>query len=128
MVTHRWFWRRKARRRGALATECVVALGIFMLTAFPLSFAFLQEARYARACYHRAAVMEIVDGEMEILAAGEWRTFGPGTHRYPVTASSATNLPAGEFELLVGAKRLRLEWRPARGGTNGVVFRERGLP
>jgi hypothetical protein len=106
----------------------VVALGIFALATFPLSFAFLHEARYSRACYHRAATMEIVDGEMEILAAGEWRGFGPGVHNYPVTASSSTNLPPGNFRLTIETNRLRLEWRPASGRTNDLIARERTLP
>jgi len=117
----------RARRRGALATECVAALGLFALAALPLSFAFLHEARYSRACYHRAASMEIVDGEMEILAAGEWRGFPPGVHAYPVTASSATNLPPGGFWQTVETNRLRLEWRPANGRTNHLVARERSI-
>jgi len=118
----------RARQRGALATECVVALGLFALAALPLSIAFLHEARYSRACYHRAATTELVDGEMEILAAGEWRRFAPGVHRYPVTASAATNLPPGGFWLTVETNRLRLEWRPADGRTNHLIARERTGP
>ena len=121
-------WRGGLSCAGALVTECVVALGIFSLAVFPLTFAFLHEARYSRACYHRAAAMEIVDGEMEVLAAGEWRAFGPGVHVYPVTAAAATNLPTGGFHLTVGSNRLRLEWRPSGGRTNGSVRRERSLP
>ena len=105
-----------------------MALGIFTLAVFPLTFAFLYEARYSRSCYHRAAAMEIVDGEMEILAAGEWKSFARGVQEYPVTASAATNLPPGKFLLTMDAARLRLEWRPVRGGTNGLVIRERALP
>lgn len=121
------------RQRGALVTECVVALGLFALAVGPLSLAFLGEARYSRACHHRAAVMEIVDGEMEILAAGEWRSFPAGAHPYRVTASAATNLPPGQFRLevagadLAGNTRLRLAWMPANGRTNGWVFRERSV-
>ena len=121
------------RQRGVLAMECVAALGIFALAALPLSLAFLGEARSSRACHHRAATMEIVDGEMEILAAGEWRSFGTGRHDYAVTASAATNLPPGQFRLEVGAgdavgsTRLRLAWMPADGRTNGLVVRERSV-
>jgi hypothetical protein len=97
------------------------------IAVIPLAFAFLQEANYSRACYHRAAAMEIVDGEMEILAAGEWKAFPPGGHDYSVTAASATNLPPGRFRLSVAADRLRLEWQPV-GKTNGAVVRERTLP
>jgi len=129
MVTRPFPFRRARGQRGAFATECVVALGIFALAAMPLSLAFLREARYSRACYQRAATMEIVDGEMEILAAGEWRSFGPGTHPYPSLASAATNLPAGGFQLNVvpagESTQLRLAWAPAGSRTNGAVVRER---
>jgi len=113
---------------GALATECVMALGMIAIATIPLLFAFMQEATYSRSCYYRAAAMEIVDGEMEILAAGEWKQFAVGQHDYPVTASSATNLPPGQFRLSVEPKRLRLEWRPIGGKTNNAIARERALP
>ena len=116
------------RQSGALATECVVALGMIAIAVVPLLFAFLQEANYSRSCYTRAAAMEIVDGEMEILAAGEWKAFAAGGHDYSVTASAATNLPPGRFRLSVDPKRLRLEWRPAVGRTNNAIARERTLP
>jgi hypothetical protein len=98
------------------------------IAVIPLMFAFMQEANYSRACYHRAAAMEIVDGEMEVLAAGEWKSFSVGEHDYSVPASSATNLPPGGFHLSVEPHRVRLEWRPAGGRTNNVVARERTLP
>lgn len=118
-------------RRGALATECIIALGLIALAVFPLSFAFLHEARYSRACYHRAAAMGVVDGEMEILAAGEWQSFPVGTQDYPVKAPAATNLPPGRFILTIEKlekTRLRLEWRPAGGKSGGPLLRERNLP
>ena len=118
----------RQRESGALSTECVLALGMLAVAVIPLLFAFMQEAAYSRACYYRAAAMEIVDGEMEILAAGEWKAFAPGQHDYPVKASSATNLPPGRFKLSVEAHRLRLEWRPTGSRTNNTVARERELP
>jgi hypothetical protein len=118
----------RLRQNGSLTTECVVALGMVAFAVIPLMFAFMQEANYSRACYHRAAAMEIVDGEMEVLAAGEWKGFQVGEHDYSVTASSATNLPPGRFRLSVEPKKLRLEWRPSSGRTNNAVVRERTLP
>lgn len=119
--------RHRAKNEGLMMTESVVALGIIALAVFPLAFGFLHEAQYSRACYQRAVAMEIVDGEMEILAAGEWRTLGQGTHNYVVRAPAAAQLPPGQFRLLVDTQRLRLEWVPAHGGTNGIIRRERTL-
>jgi hypothetical protein len=112
------------RQRGALATECVVALGILAAVAIPLSFSFFQEIRVCRAYYNQAVALEIVDGEMELLAAGEWRAFHNGRQNYLVRADSATNLPAGEFVLTLREDVARLEWVPKTRGVGGIVMRE----
>lgn len=114
----------KAGNRGALMTEWVVAMGIFSLACLPLAFEFMHEFKLVRACYQRAVAMSIVDGEMEVLAAGEWRAFKPGKQPYLVTAASATNLPQGEFVLSVAGDRVRLEWNPKARGQGGTVVRE----
>ena len=112
------------RRQGALATEAVIALGLLVAVMIPLAFAFMQEAQLCRAYYYQAAAMEIIDGEMEVLAAGEWRAFPAGRQRYVVRAVSATNLPPGEFVLTLAEGRGRLEWTPAARGVGGTVSRE----
>jgi hypothetical protein len=112
------------RERGALATECVIALGILAAVMLPLSFSFMQEAKVFRAYYNRAIAMEIVDGEMELLAAGEWRAFPTGRQAYAVHAASATNLPPGEFLLTLAAGSARLEWIPRGRRAGGTVVRE----
>lgn len=113
---------------GAVMVELTMAMGILCAVVLPLAFSFTHEQRSARAYYYRAVAMEIVDGEMESLAAGEWRAFGEGTHDYPARAESARNLPAGRFVLDRHGKRLRLEWRPAKARDGGAVVREVTLP
>jgi hypothetical protein len=110
--------------RGSLMIEMMTALGIFTAVLLPLSYSFVQEQRACRAYYWRAAAMEIVDGEMEALSAGEWRAFKEGTHSYPVTLDAARNLPAGRFTLTVRARQLRLEWKPDKPTAGGPVIRE----
>lgn len=105
-------------------TEWVVALGIFTLACVPLAFEFLHENHLCHAYYLRAAAMEIVDGEIELLAAGEWRAFRTGRQPYSVKADSATNLPPGEFVLTLTEDRLRLEWNPKTRNKGGAVVRE----
>jgi hypothetical protein len=109
---------------GALATECVVALGILAAVMIPLSFSFMQETRMCRAYYHRAVALEIIDGEMELLVAGERKAFRDGRQAYPVVAASATNLPPGEFALTLRDGLARLEWTPKSRGVGGPVVRE----
>ena len=79
----------RRRRRGALITEVVIAMGILTLALFPLAFSIVREQKLTRAYFNRAIVMEIVDGEMESLMAGEWRAFKPGAQSYAVRAEAA---------------------------------------
>jgi hypothetical protein len=108
---------------GSLSLDLVVAMGILVLGLLPLSFLFAKEQQLARTYYHRAAAMAIVDGEMEILAAGGWRAFDEGTHVYATRAETATNLPPGDFVLTREGDRLRLEWIP-EGKPAGRIARE----
>ncbi len=111
-------------RAGALHTEAVVALGILVAVMIPLAFTFQQETRTCRAHYYKAVAMEIVDGEVEALAAGDWRAFRPGKQSYAVRAAAARNLPPGDFLLTLDEARVRLEWIPRAGGAGGIVARE----
>ena len=115
---------RRRRERGALMTEGVVALAILSAVMLPLSFSFLQESKLLRAYYHRAVALEIIDGEMEVIVAGEWRAFHQGRQNYSVRAQAATNLPPGAFTLTLTDGLARLEWAPAKHSSGGVVMRE----
>ena len=112
------------RRRGALITEVVVAMGLLTFAMLPLAFSILREQKLTRAYFNRAIVMEIIDGEMESLMAGEWRAFMPGAQTYPVRAEAAKVLPPGKFLLTLDSDRVRLEWSPEKSGKGGKVVRE----
>lgn len=128
MVTGSPHRRRRLARRGVLMTELVVAISIVVLAIFPLALAFLNEQKLCRAYYYRALALEIVDGEMEVLAAGEWRAFPAGAQTYEPLAAVVTNLPPGRFELTVSAPTVRLAWLPARPDVGGQVVREVKVP
>lgn len=115
---------RQSRLRGALMVELLVAMALIIGVLFPLAYSFVSERRLARSFYQRAVAMEIVDGEMEAVLAGEWRAFSPGTHDYPVHAAAATNLPPGRFILFVRPDKLRLRWQPTFKDRGGPVTRE----
>jgi hypothetical protein len=104
--------------------ELVLALGILTAAVIPLAYSFVQEQHLCRVYYWRAVAMEIVDGEMEILAAGAWHNFTEGTHLYAVTAEAAKNLPPSRFVLNVRGQQLRLEWRPENPRHGAPVMRE----
>ncbi len=112
------------RQRGWMMAELLVATAILMGALLPIAYSFDKEKQLARVYYDRSIAMEIVDGEMEVLLAGEWRAFGPGTHAYPVKAGAVTNLPPGQFTLTLDGNKIRLEWQPALKRYGGPVARE----
>jgi hypothetical protein len=118
---------KRLRQSGSLMAEMIVAVAILMAVIVPVAYSFDAEKRAARATYNHAIAMEIVDGEMEVLLAGEWRAFTPGTHPYPVQAAALTNLPPGDFVLTLATNRVRLEWKPSMTRRGGSVVREATL-
>lgn len=112
------------RERGFLMVDLMVGMAILMLAILPLAFSFVHERQLLRAEYFRAVAVEIVDGEMEILAAGEWRNFPDGSQVYAVHAQAAAQLPSGQFRLTKAGKHLRLEWKADEYRGIGPVVRE----
>lgn len=112
------------RQRGFLEVDMVVALAILGLAILPLGFSFMQDRTALRLDYSRAVANEIVDGEMEILAAGDWKSFPDGAQNYTVHSRAVANLPAGHFELNKTGKHLRLEWKPDKHSGVAPVIRE----
>ncbi len=70
----------RSREHAFLMTEMLVALAILLGALLPLAYSLVSEKRLARAAYQRAVAMELVDGEMEVLVAGEWRAMPVGVH------------------------------------------------
>lgn len=97
--------------RAMLTTELVIGMAILVLAVLPIGYSLISDARFQRANYEHAVAMEIVDGEMEILAAGQWRSIPEGTNVYTIHIAAATNLPPGRFTLTRSGNHLQLEWR-----------------
>ena len=116
--------REHTKQGGFAMAELTLAMAIILIALLPLSFSVNHDARLFRATYQRAVAMEIVDGEMEILAAGEWRNFPEGAHPYTVQARAASNLPPGRFLVTRTGQHLRLEWSSAKKQGIGPVVRE----
>jgi hypothetical protein len=111
-------------RRGFLEVDLAVGMAILGLAILPLAFSFAHERQVLRAEYFRSSAMEIVDGEIEILAAGDWRNYPDGSQNYTVHANAAANLPPGHFQLTKNGNRLRLEWSSDERKGIGAVVRE----
>jgi hypothetical protein len=116
---------RQARQAspGFLTTELFVAMAIITLALLPLIALYASESRLARACYERSVAMEIVDGEMELLLAGEWRSFATGTTNYPLNPVLRDHLPAGLLHLTLTDTEVRLVWAPDDLHHGGMITR-----
>lgn len=117
------------RDRGFLMTDLVVAMAILGLVLVPLTLTLLPQQRLVTVSYERAVLLELLDGELEVLRAGAWTDWGPGRHVYDVRGEARRSLPEGEFRLIVTPERLRLEWHPqdaVRG--RAAIAREVALP
>jgi len=112
------------RSQGFLIVDLLVGLAILSLAIVPLGYSFAREQRVLKMEYFRSVADEIVDGEMEILAAGDWKNFPDGPQNYSVHASAADNLPPGHFHLTKNGNRLRLEWTADAKQGLGTVVRE----
>ena len=111
-------------QRGVLEIDLAMAMIILSVAIMPLAFSFAREREVLRADYCRSVADELVDGEMEILAAGDWKNFPDGSQVYTVHARAAASLPPGHFKLTKNGKHLRLEWTPDRREGIGAVVRE----
>jgi len=115
----------KHNRRGSIMIELVVAIGILTAAILPLAYSYMNEQHQCHLAYVRAIAMELVDGQMDVLAAGRWRELGgDGVYDYPVNGRAARNLPPGKFTLVIRGQKLWLQWRPDNPRQCRPIMRE----
>lgn len=117
----------RRRTRGFLFMDITIGMAILMIAILPLAYSFVRERQVLKIDYCRGIADEIVDGEMEILAAGAAKDLPDGPQNYAVNAAAATQLPPGHFELTKNGKHLRLEWAPDVRRGFVTVVREANL-
>lgn len=119
--------RPRRRARGFLMVDVVVGMAILTIAVLPLGYGFVRERQMLRIEYCRSVADEIVDGEVEILAAGAAKNLPDGQQNFAVHAAAASQLPPGHFQLTKNGSHLRLEWLPDRRRGVGAVVREASL-
>ena len=107
-----------------LITDILVAMSILTLAIIPMAFSYMGEQRTTRQLYQRAVAMELLDGEMEVLAAGEWHSFKQGAQAYSFHGDAAKNLPPGSAQLTITGNHLRLELSPAKKSRKDIIIRD----
>ncbi len=108
---------RRTPIHGNVQMDLIAAIAVLAIAILPLGFGILHHRTLVRDATMRAVVLELLDGEMEVLAAGEYRSFQEGTHTYPLTGAASLNLPPGSCLLTRAAQpqggiELHLEWKP----------------
>lgn len=114
-------------QRGFLQMDLVMGMAILVIAVIPLGYASMQERRALRNEYSRAVIVEALDGEMEILAAGAGKNLPDGAQNFPVTARALDRVPPGHFQLTKSDRNLRLEWSADEPCGLGTVVRETTL-
>ena len=114
----------KQKQRGFLMIDAVAGLAILVIAIIPLGYSFAQERRSLHREYSRAVLVELLDGEMEILSDGAGKNLPDGPQDYPVTSSALDKVPPGHFKLTKSGQNLRLEWSADEKCGIGTVVRE----
>jgi hypothetical protein len=113
--------------RGSALLEISIAFVLFGLVSIGCWTMLIRGSTLLRSHCQRSIVSQILDGEMEMLKAGEWRAFPPGVHIYPVDCFSASSLPDGAFTLRRDDRKLVLEWKAVSAHVKMQVRREMNL-
>ena len=114
---------RVARCRAFLQLDVAVAITILALVFIPLSSSSSGDLDLARRQYFEAVALQLIDGEMDLLLAGERRKYTTGEHRITPVGEAVQNLPEGEFVLTVHDQKLTLAWVPTKRAKWGRVER-----
>ena len=97
-------------QRGFLQIDLAVALAILGIAILPLGYSFQRERKALQVEYQRSVINELVDGEMEILAAGAAKNLPDGSSALTIQSHAMEKLPPGHFQLTKTGNHLRLEW------------------
>jgi len=121
------------RIQGHLQMDLLTAIGLVVLAVLPLGFGFVHHRKLVRDATTRAIVLELLDGEMEVLVAGEHRAATNTLQNWPLRGAAVLNLPQGACTLsrshpTPAAIELMLEWKAERPGTIQSVRRAIRIP
>ena len=114
---------RVAKCRAFLQLDVAVAITVLALVFIPLSISSSGDLDLARRHYFEAVALQLIDGEMDVLLAGERRKYTTGEHRITPVGEAVQNLPEGKFVLTVHDQKLTLAWVPTKRAKWGRVER-----
>lgn len=111
-------------RHGFASMDLFLAMAIFLFGFFSVAYLSTRELKLARSGYYDAIAIALVDGELEVLAAGAWVTLPEGQSPYRSKSPTMESLPPGVFRATRTTGFIRLEWIPAGKGNGRHIVRE----
>lgn len=117
------------RKFGFLLHELLVALAIIALVMIPLASYFFEEGKLFNALYFRSVAEQILDGEREVLMAGEWKKYPVGKYSLSIKNKAFEQLPEKDIYLTVSdvgdnKRKFVLSWTPAKSSGIKKVQKE----
>jgi hypothetical protein len=112
-----------AHRRGGVLMELIVGLALLAGVLLPLAGGFVSQRRMAAQLSKRLVLMELIDGELEFIAAGRWKEFNEGTNSFLIETPAGFVPPAGRSYLIRESDRFRLVWEPEAKTALGTIER-----
>lgn len=112
-----------ARRRGGVLMELIVGLALLAGVLLPLTGGFVSQRRMAAQLSKRLVLTELIDGELEFIAAGRWKEFNEGTNAFVIEMPPGFVPPAGRSYLVRESDHFRLLWEPDTKTALGTISR-----
>lgn len=111
-------------RAGGLLPDLAVALLLLTVALLPLAYSFASQRRLLQAEMDRAAVVQLVDGELELLLAGPWKNLPDGSSTIVLRTNGMARAVAGTCVVMKQGRALKIEWTPQAHSGVGRVVRE----
>lgn len=111
-------------RSGGLLPDLAVALLLLTVALLPLAYSFASQRRLLQAEMDRAAVVQLVDGELELLLAGPWKKLPEGSSPVTLRTNGMARVVSGDCVVSKRGRALKIEWTPAPHSGVGRVVRE----
>ncbi len=113
-------------RSASVLPDLVIAIMLLGLVLLPLAHSFASQRRLLQAEMDRATMVQLVDGELEILLAGPWRKLPEGTSSLTIRTNGLVRVAAGSCAVTRSNGMVKLEWTPAARSGVGRIIREGG--
>ena len=115
---------RAAKRLAFVQLDVALAVSILLLVFIPFSVTSSSKLDLARRQHFKAVALQMIDGELDVLMAGERQKYIPGEHKITPPGEAVKTQPVGEFILTVQENPRTIAWVPEKEAKWGRVERE----